>query len=262
MARLTGIAWTDSTFNPWLGCTRVSPACDRCYAAALSKRGGRRDQAGRDLWDPKAQRVRTSAAYWQQPHRWNRDALAAGRRHRVFCASMADIFDNRVPLPWRMELWGLIRATPALDWLLLTKRPQNIAGMLPDGWGEGWPNVWLGTTVENQTEADRRIPHLAAIPAAVLFLSCEPLLGPLDLAPWRAALDWLIVGGESGGGARAMQPAWARSLRDQAHGMGASYFFKQVGSNRGLWPGVKHLKGELPAEWPADLQVQEYPSLS
>jgi len=130
--------------------------------------------------------------------------------------------------------------------------------MLPADWGAGWPNVWLGTTVENQAEAARRIPHLAAIPAAVRFLSCEPLLELLDLTQWRAELDWIIVGGESGGGARAMHPAWARSLRDQARGMGASYFFKQVGSNRALWHTVKHLKGEEPAEWPADLRRQEF----
>ena len=259
MAAHTGIAWTDSTFNPWLGCLRLSPACDRCYAAALARRAGRRDANARDLWDPQAERVRTSPSYWQQPYRWHRAALASGRRRRVFCASMADIFDNRAPARWRTELWALIRATPALDWLLLTKRPRNIARMLPPDWGDGWPNVWLGATTENQAEADRRIPTLAAIPARVRFLSCEPLLGPLDLARWRADLDWIICGGESGGGARAMQPAWARSLRDQARGMGASFFMKQIGSNRALWPGVRHPKGEDPTEWPADLQVQEIP---
>jgi protein gp37 len=259
MAARTGIAWTDSTFNPWLGCLRISPACDRCYAAALAKRAGRRDSQHRDLWDPHAQRVRTSPSYWQQPHRWHRAGLASGRRHRVFCASMADIFDNRAPAAWRADLWALIRATQALDWLLLTKRPQNIPGMLPHDWGNGWPNVWLGATTENQAEAERRIPALAAIPAKVRFLSCEPLLGSIDLAPWRADLHWVICGGESGGGARAMQPAWVRSLRDQAHSMGAAFFMKQVGSNRSLWPGIRHVKGEDPAEWPIDLRVQEFP---
>ena len=174
MGTTTGIAWCDSTFNPWLGCIRVSPACDHCYAAALSWRTGRRDRHGRDLWDPHARRVRTSLDYWRAPLRWNRDALAAGRRHRVFCASMADVFDNRAPSTWRADLWQLIRATPAVDWFCLTKRPQNIAGMLPADWGHGWTNVWLGTTAENQIEATRRIPYLMAIPAAARFLCVEP----------------------------------------------------------------------------------------
>jgi|SRR6516164_10160581 len=104
--RSTPIAWTHSTFNPWLGCPRVSPACDHCCAAAISRRTGRRDGRGRDLWDQHAERVRTSPDYWRAPLRWKRDALAAGARHRVFCASMADIFDNRAPEAWRADLWG------------------------------------------------------------------------------------------------------------------------------------------------------------
>ena len=126
--RSTPIAWTHSTFNPWLGCLRVSPACDHCYAAAIVKRTGRHDGQGSDLWDPHAERVRTSPSYWQQPIAWNREALAAGMRHRVFCASMADIFDNRAPETWRADLWALIRATPALEWQLLTKRPHRFLG--------------------------------------------------------------------------------------------------------------------------------------
>jgi protein gp37 len=259
MAAQTGIAWTHSTFNPWLGCLRVSPACDRCYAAAIAKRAGWRDPKGLDLWDPHAQRKRTSSSYWQQPHRWNARARASGQPHRVFCASMADIFDNKAPAAWRADLWQLVRATPALTWLLLTKRPQHIATMLPPDWGDGWPHVWLGTTTENQTEADRRIPHLAAIPAAIRFLSCEPLIGPIDLSPWLNRINWIIAGGESSGGARAMQPEWVRSLRDQSRAAGISFFMKQIGSNRTAWPGIKHLKGENPAEWPIDLQLQEFP---
>ena len=145
MGTTTRIAWCDSTFNPGLGCIRVSPACDHCYAAALSWRTGRRDHHGLDLWDRHAQRVRTSPDYWRAPLRWNRDAQAARRRHRVFCASMADVFDNGAPSAWRADLWQLIRATPALDWFCLTKRPQNIADMLPSDWGVGWTNVWLGS---------------------------------------------------------------------------------------------------------------------
>jgi len=179
---------------------------------------------------------------------------------------MADVFDNKVPTSWRVDLWSLIRSTPALDWFLLTKRPQNVREMLPTDWGGGWPNVWLGTTTENQEEANRRIPHLVAIPAAVRFLSVEPMLEPVDVAPWlvlpsdegRAPISWIIVGGESGGGARPMHPDWVRGLRDQVHAAGAKLFVKQIGSNHALWPSVTG-KGEDPAQWPADLRVQDFP---
>ena len=202
---------------------RVSPACDRCYAAAIAKRFDWHDNDGRDLWDVHAERKRTSEAYWRGPVRWNRDALAAGERRRVFCASMADVFDNHAAEAWRVELWDLIRATPALIWVLLSKRPQNAAAMLPPDWGDGWPNVWLGTTVENNLEAARRIPYLAGIPAALRFLSVEPLLEAVDLAPWLDRLHWVICGGESGAGARPTQPDWMRNLRDQVHAAGARH---------------------------------------
>jgi protein gp37 len=262
MAARTTIAFCDHTFNPWLGCTRLSPACDHCYAAALAWRTGRRDPSGHDLWDPHAERVRASAAYWTQPLAWNRAAAAAGIRRRVFCASMADVFDNQTPAAWRADLWALIRSTPALDWLLLTKRPSLIAEMLPADWGDGWPNIWLGTTTENQTEAARRIPPLVAIPAAIRFLSVEPMLEAIDLARWLGDLQWLIVGGESGVGnrSRPMRPDWVRGLHAQAQAAHVSFFVKQLGSNRALWPGVQHRKGENPAEWPADLQVQDIPA--
>lgn len=260
------IEWTDASFNPWTGCTRISPGCDNCYAATMAKRNPRVFGS----WDPGAPRQRTSEHNWRQPLAWNRRAAREGRRIRVFCASMADVFDNQAPPEWRADLWALIAATPHLTWMLLTKRPQNVAGMLPDGWGDGWPNVWLGTTVENQAEADRRIPHLLAVPAKLRFLSCEPLLGPVDLGrvrvpekegaddgwrfdclqvgdyytqveddgrhtnggdgPWRGArVDWVIAGGESGPGARPMHPDWARTLRDQCATAGVPFFFKQWG---------------------------------
>jgi Protein of unknown function (DUF5131) len=166
---------------------RMSARLDRVrplHAASPSWRYGWRDGKGRDLWDVRADRKRTSSVYWHGPLRWNERAQAEGTRRRVFCASMADVFDNKVPTSWRVDLWSLIRSTPALDWFLLTKRPQNIRDMLPTDWGEGWPHVWLGTTTENQEEANRRIPHLVAIPAAVRFLSVEPMLEPVDVAPW------------------------------------------------------------------------------
>jgi len=244
---------------------RVSTACDRCYAAALSWRYGWRDGNGRDLWDVGADRKRTSAAYWRGPLRWNQHAQAEGKRRRVFCASMADVFDNKVPVSWRVDLWSLVRVTSELDWFLLTKRPQNIRDMLPRDWGDGWPHVWLGTTTENQEEANRRIPHLVAIPAAARFLSVEPMVEPVDVTPWlvprsrgRVQISWIIAGGESGGGARPMHPAWLRGLRDQVHAADARLFVKQIGSNHTLWPGVTG-KGEDPAQWPADLRVQDFP---
>jgi protein gp37 len=258
----TAIEWADHTFNPWTGCTRVSPGCDHCYAAEQAKR----NPATFGSWEPGGARKRTSAANWEQPRRWNRAAERTGTRPRVFCASMADVFDNQVPEEWRWSLWRLIASTPNLDWLLLTKRPQNITRMLPEPtlasmedaeagpWHAPWPwpNVWLGTTVENQAEADRRIPHLLAAPVAKRFLSCEPLLGPVYLRfvhdeetgevieggfPMFGAkptnrLHWVIAGGESGRGARPMHPDWARSLRDQCAAAGVPFFFKQWGEWR------------------------------
>ena len=146
------------------------------------------------------------------------------------------------------------------------EKTENIGDMLPTDWGEGWPHVWLGTTAENQEEANRRTPHLVAIPAAVRFLSVEPMVEPVDLTPWlmlpphdrRAPISWIIVGGESGGGARPMHPDWVRGLRDQVHAAGAKLFVKQIGSNHAFWPSVTS-KGEDPAQWPADLRVQEFP---
>jgi len=248
MAETSKIEWTDATFNPWVGCTKISPACDHCYAEGWAKRAG-----NPELWQ--GERRRTSAVNWRMPVKLNALAVTEGRRLRVFCASLADVFDNQVPADWREDLWALIRATPMLDWQLLTKRPQNIGKMLPADWGQGWPNVWLGTTVENQAEADRRIPHLLATPAAVRFLSCEPLLGPVDLrhmdqdifdavgdaltGKWRwrdgptrqetPRINWVIAGGESGPGARPMHPDWARSLRDQCAAAGVAFHFKQWG---------------------------------
>ncbi|MCL4068177.1 phage Gp37/Gp68 family protein [Pseudomonas sp. GX19020] len=175
MGENSSIGWTHHTFNPVTGCQKVGPGCDNCYAEGWAKR------SGQVKWGPGEARKRTTAAYWRQPLKWDRDAAAAGERQRVFCASLADVFDNAWPEGVRTDLWALIRATPNLDWMLLTKRPGNIAKMLPPDWGRGYPNVWLGCTVVNQAEADRDIPKLMAVPAVVRFLSMEPLLGPVDL---------------------------------------------------------------------------------
>lgn len=237
MAENTAIEWASHTFNPWIGCTKISPACDHCYAEAWNQR-----YEGGKNWGPQAPRRRTKN--WGGPRKWNREALQKGVRQRVFCASLADIFDNHPTIEqcWRDDLWGLIRETPNLDWLLLTKRPQFIKNMLPKDWGkEGYGNVWLGATVENQKYADHRIPHLLSNPARVHFLSCEPLLGPLDLTRYLSAtgdpirnwqdvpmiLNWIITGGESGPEFRSADPEWFRSLRDQCSNAGVPFLFKQ-----------------------------------
>jgi protein gp37 len=227
MAENSGIEWTHHTFNPWIGCTKVSAACDHCYAEAWDQRfNGAR-------WGAKADRTRTSAANWRKPLSWQKHAdhfmELEGQRQRVFCASLADVFDNHTSIKadWRSDLWSVIRATPSLDWLMLTKRPQNIARFLPDDWGNGYSNVWLGTTVENQTEADRRIPHLTAVPASVHFLSCEPLLGHVSLYRYLRELKWVIAGGESGVNFRRADPDWFRSIRDQCTEYGVPFLFKQ-----------------------------------
>lgn len=257
MAENSKIEWTDHTFNPWVGCTKVSPACDNCYAEGWAKRSGRID------WGPR-QRQRTNANYWRQPLKWDAEAKAAGKRAKVFCASLADVFDNdsAITSGWRGDLWALIDSTPNLDWLLLTKRPQNIRKFLPISPHGPRPNIWLGTTVENQLEAERRIPHLLEVKAAVHFVSAEPLLGPVDFTrinvtklhastaemnaltgeTWlagnagessttfqHAKIDWIIVGGESGPHARPMHPQWVRDIRDQCEVAGTAFHFKQWG---------------------------------
>jgi protein gp37 len=262
------IEWTHHTFNPWRGCTKISQGCEHCYALDLSKR----NPSVLGVWGPKGTRVVAAENYWRQPLKWNRDAVAAGERHRVFCASLADVFEGEETMPGasvdtveaaRERLWNLIEATPALDWLLLTKRPRNVMHLVPETWRDAFPfNVWLGTSVEDQAAADERIPHLLRVPARVRFLSCEPLLGQVDLSRWARAggelldwtpdgdappgdynrtlqqwetrpdnggISWVIVGGESGPNARPMHPEWARSLRGQCQAANVAFYFKQWG---------------------------------
>lgn len=282
----SAIEWTDSTFNPWIGCTKVGPGCDHCYAEALMDTRYRKAE-----WGAGKPRVHTSRTNWKMPERWNRVPFFAcdgcgwrgedvtcpngctinplPARRRVFCASLADVFDNEVPTHWRVDLWALIDATPNLDWLILTKRVGLVAPWVQL---HGWPaNAWLGATVVNQDEADRDVPKLLATRGPrVRFLSCEPLLDALDLnppicqeclgrdvvrgadgTPWCADCDdsemcfgmwldplnggisWVIAGGESGSGARPMHPDWARSLRDQCAAEGVPFLFKQWGE---WWP--------------------------
>jgi len=261
MGDTTGISWCDHTFNGWWGCSRVSPACRFCYADRDARRWGL------DLWHRNGDRRILSDRVWQRPVAWNRAAQHAGVPAKVFASSMGDVFEDHPQLAEpRRRLWDLIDRTPWLRWQLLTKRPENIAAMAP--WGDSWPaNVWIGTSAETQPWLERRISYLRALPdsVAVRFLSCEPLLGPVDLrhagalggadgslphrdpanrgvtigrrdsanaALRRPGVDWVIAGGESGPGARPMHPDWARSLRDQCEQAEVPFFFKQWGAFR------------------------------
>ncbi|MCC5965533.1 MAG: phage Gp37/Gp68 family protein [Natronohydrobacter sp.] len=224
MGENTKIEWATHTFNPWWGCTKVSEACKNCYAESWAKR------VGQPVWGPKSDRRLFGEAHWQQPLRWDRKAESDGSRPRVFCASMADVFEDRDELSeWRGKLWGVIEATPNLDWLLLTKRPQNVKRLA--GWSQNWPeNVWLGTTVELQARADELLPHLASVPARVRFISAEPLLGSLEIEPWLgSSINWVITGGESGPKARPASPNWFRSLHLQCMKNDVAFHFKQWG---------------------------------
>ncbi|REF00251.1 DUF5131 family protein [Thermomonospora umbrina] len=245
------IEWTDHTFNPWWGCSRVSPACRSCYADAQAQR------YGHQVWRRKGPRQMLSDANWAKPHRWNRAAEAAGKPAKVFCASMADVFEDHADVAEARErLWQVIEDTPWLRWQLLTKRPENVAAMAP--WGTSWPgHVWLGTSVENQRFAEQRILTLLRIPAPVLFLSCEPLLGPVDLRNLRAgngalidclagdvktsdgrevyaacpnSVSWVIAGGESGPKSRETNIEWVRDLVRQCEDTSAAAFVKQLGT--------------------------------
>ncbi|MES2495713.1 MAG: phage Gp37/Gp68 family protein [Pseudomonadota bacterium] len=223
MGQNSKIEWTTHTFNPWWGCLKVSPACKNCYAETWAKR------VGQHVWGIKAKRRVFGDKHWSEPLKWNAMAAETGARARVFCASMADVFEDRRDLDaQRTRLWALIEATPHLDWLLLTKRPELAQALAP--WGDKWPtNVWLGTTVEDQEYAEERLPHLTAIPAVVRFISAEPLLGPIDISPWASGLDWVITGGESGPGARPSSPSWFIDMMNQCMVADVAFHFKQWG---------------------------------
>jgi protein gp37 len=296
MAETSGISWTDATFNPWRGCTKVSPECDRCYAETMSGR----NPSVLGIWGNEGTRVVAAESYWRTPLKWNAKAEREGKRLRVFCASLADVFEewpgqmtdtNGKPL-WikngkdfvdadedrgagafsalnmndcRRRLFALIDSTPSLDWMLLTKRPENIQRMWPAYFPGGYiaeagrmnqegprPNVWLGTTAGLQETADKNIPKLLECEgmSPVLWVSCEPMLGPVNFHRWlckhandnhpehrwcnsicspRGLLKWIITGGESGHGARPCNPDWVRSVRDQCQAAGVAFHHKQWG---------------------------------
>jgi protein gp37 len=218
MAENSKIEWTDHTFNPWMGCQKVSPGCDHCYAEAMMDH-----RYGKVRWGPHGERKRTSEANWKKPLHWAKQAN--GSRPRVFCASLADWLDNKVKRQWREDLAELILATPELDWLLLTKRIQNYWRLAP--WMKAPENVWLGVTCVEQSEYDRDWAILRDIPARVRFISYEPALGRL-LPATNSLPDWIICGGESGSGARYLDPKWARTLRDKCKADGVAFFMKQM----------------------------------
>lgn len=338
MAAQTAITWCNATFNPWIGCSKVAPGCTNCYAEADMDH-----RRGRVKWGPFGTRSRTSDNYWKQPLRWNRQAEAAGGRRRVFCASLADVFEqwdgpivdaagNRLKESatgdiapreqgdygpssrWltmsdlRRDLFALIDRTPKLDWLLLTKRPENVLrmwdysrkvkGHVSQNEGDGIEalrkNCWLGCSVSDQATADAAIPHLLKCRdlCPVLFVSAEPLLGPVNLhlgkrddgRPWERhlELDWLIIGGESGRNARPCNLDWIRDLVRQCREAGVPCFMKQLGSNvlcdlestDDGWPEgtvadpqgrygriqLRDSKGGDPSKWPADLRVTQWPT--
>lgn len=267
------IEWTDHTFNPWWGCSRVSPGCRFCYADTAAQR------YGHHVWRRKGDRRMLSDNHWRQPIRWNADAERNGHPARVFCASMADVFeDHPQVIEPRSRLWPLIEATPWLDWQLLTKRPENVTGMVP--WGDQWPaNVWLGVCAEDQRWADERIATLVRLPARIRFVSAEPLVGPIRLhrghgwcpthdftggfcsgpCPDLIRPDWVIIGGESGAKARPMDETWALELVKDCRTAGIAPFVKQLGT---VWARANRApgKGGDWGCWPAALRVREYPA--
>lgn len=226
MGDTTGISWAHRTFNPWIGCVKISPACRLCYAERDTSRWGNH------LWGTKADRRVTTPAYWRKPHQWNKIAADSGEVCRVFSASLADVFEDRPDLvDPRQRLFDLIEQTPALTWMLLTKRPQNIEAMA-DRWAGGWPgNTWCGVSAETQRFAVERLPHLEKVPAVVRFVSSGPTLGPVDLTPWINNIQWVITEGESGVSrhVRPSHPAWYRTLRDQCTAAGVAFQHKQNG---------------------------------
>jgi protein gp37 len=247
-------------FNPWYGCTKVSDGCTHCYAESLMD-----TRYGKVKWGPTGTRKRTSESNWRQPLKWNRSATEKGERHRVFCASLADVFEDRDELiEWRNDLFITIDMTPQLDWLLLTKRPENIVRLSQDGMPMGLPkNVWLGTSVEDQKTSETRIPRLIEAKSwaesPVAFLSCEPLLGPIELAGescthWRfPGVNWLIIGCESGANRREMKWSWASSLVTQCVYADIAVFVKQVEVNGRVVHDVRN--------FPPSLGFQDFPKV-
>lgn len=274
MAAFSDIQWCHHTMNPVEGCVKVSPGCLHCYAEERNKRF----HAGSN-WGPNSRRLQRSDAYWKQPYKWNEQAKRAGERHRVFCASLADVMEDHEDwIEPRFMLYEMIQRTPWLDYLFLTKRPENFHRFLP--WKrneEPWPNVWLGVTAENNEQLRIRAPLLLTTPATIRFLSMEPLLEEIEiprewLQPFHeidprlkptAKIDWVIVGGESGSKARHTPLRWFRRVHAQCLSTNTPFFMKQLGSKTDEielgFVQLKHKKGGDPDEWPEDLRAREFP---
>lgn len=242
MGQDSSIEWTHHTFNSWWGCTKVSPGCANCYAARHSARFGKQL-----FWGANASRRFFAEQHWNEPRKWNREATKRGQRMRVFCGSMCDVFEDRLDLvPHRVQLWDLITQTPQLDWLLLTKRPENILRLAPGAFPD---NVWVGTSAENQAYWDTRVPLLLEVPVAIRFISAEPMVGPITLNGLRP--EWVISGGESGPRSRPMDEQWVHDLRNECVAAHIPFFFKQWGGRNKKLTG-RHVDGrtwdQLPME--------------
>lgn len=249
MGQETGISWTDHTFNPWWGCTKVSPGCDGCYAEAFDKR------TGGAHWGKGAPRRSFGDKHWAEPLKWNRIAEAAGTPAKVFCASMADVMDDEAPEGQRERLWALMDATPHLTWQLLTKRPQRYGIYLPQR-GFKHNNAWFGTTTENQQFYNVRQPivaRVARIWRGKSFVSYEPALGAITMRGGERKPDWLIFGGETGNNPRPMETAWAENIKRECEEFGVAFFMKQMSART---------PAKASALIPAELLLRQFPSIS
>ena len=257
MGEVTGIQWTSHTWNPWQGCQKVSPGCDNCYMFRDKQRYGQ---------DPETV-MRSKPPTFRAPLKWNREARESSDPRRVFVASWADFFSREAD-EWRADAWAIIRECESLVFQVLTKRHARIAANLPSDWGDGYPNVWLGVSGENQEWADRRWAALSQIPARVRFISYEPAIDKLTMRDWPTVPDWLIIGGESGRDARIFDASWARALIAECRERGCAPFVKQLGAVAldSDWYGFAPLPltdshGSDPSEWPEDLRVREWPEV-
>ncbi len=266
MVENTLIAWATHTFNPWIGCTKVGPGCDHCYAEYRDIRFAKGVH-----WGVGAPRQRTHPrTSWGSPIRWNREAAKMGIHPRVMCGSLCDVFDNEVSDEWRRDLWDLIASTPHLRWMLITKRIGLAPRMLPADHAS-WKHVGIIATMVNQEEIDRDGPKLAEVNLRWRGISVEPQLEDVSLVGLAGNVDWVITGGESQQGSPEPRPynlAWARSIVEQSRSLGIAPFVKQLGarpvvstSGRDVRVWLEDRKGGAnPAEWPADIRVQEYPA--
>lgn len=254
----TTIAWTDHTYNPWIGCQVVTEEeCGDCYA----KRWAHRHRL--EVWGPLFQTSRQITKTGHDPRKWNMQAEQEGKRFKVFCASLADVFEPHPDVvEARYRLWDLIEQTPHLDWQLLTKRPKFISQLVPSSWLQHWPtNVWIGTSVGTQEAAKKRIDYVINLPAPIIFLSCEPLVELVTLRPWleQRKIQWVICGGYSGAQQRPMDIAWARALRDECQESEVAFFMKQLGTVYAKEHRLHSWKGEDIEEFPLDLHIREFP---